>query len=63
VEDAAQTLETHREAFAALGLDEAMKRVIAIVVQPGVEFDHTNYSLSTAGRRGASGWIRQTHGL
>ena len=41
VEDAAQTLETHSEAFAALGLDEAMTRVIALVVQPGVEFDHT----------------------
>jgi D-tagatose-1,6-bisphosphate aldolase subunit GatZ/KbaZ len=61
VEDAAQTLETHREAFAALGLDEAMTRVIAIVVQPGVEFDHTqiiHYQPHAA--EALSGWIRQT---
>lgn len=61
VEDAAQTLETHREAFAALGLDEAMTRVIALVVQPGVEFDHTqiiHYQPHAA--EALSGWIRQT---
>lgn len=40
-EDAARTLETHQVAFSALGLEEALTRVIAIVVQPGVEFDHT----------------------
>lgn len=39
-EDAAQTLSIHRDAFHALGLDEAFSRVIALVVQPGVEFDH-----------------------
>lgn len=39
--DAQNTLNTHREAFAALGLDEAFQRVIALVVQPGVEFDHS----------------------
>jgi len=37
---AAATLDLHREAFAAAGLDEAWTRVIAMVVQPGVEFDH-----------------------
>lgn len=61
VEDASQTLETHRKAFGALGLDEAMKRVIAIVVQPGVEFDHTqiiHYQPHAA--EALSGWIRQT---
>ena len=61
VEDAAQTLETHSEAFAALGLDEAMTRVIALVVQPGVEFDHTqiiHYQPHAA--EALSGWIRQT---
>ncbi|MDU6926067.1 tagatose-bisphosphate aldolase subunit GatZ [Franconibacter helveticus] len=41
VEDAALTYETHRNAFYRLGLEEAFNRVIAIVVQPGVEFDHT----------------------
>lgn len=37
---AAHTLAVHREAFAANGLGYAWKRVVAIVVQPGVEFDH-----------------------
>jgi D-tagatose-1,6-bisphosphate aldolase subunit GatZ/KbaZ len=34
------TLETHRSAFLALGLDAAWTRAVALVVQPGVEFDH-----------------------
>lgn len=34
------TIHAHREAFAAAGLDSAWQRVIASVVQPGVEFDH-----------------------
>ncbi|EHX9386975.1 class II D-tagatose-bisphosphate aldolase, non-catalytic subunit, partial [Escherichia coli] len=61
VEDAEQTLETHRVAFGALGLDDAMSRVIAMVVQPGVEFDHTqiiHYQSHAA--EALSGWIRQT---
>jgi len=37
---AGATLALHREAFAAAGLDAAWERVIAMVVQPGVEFDH-----------------------
>ena len=36
------TIEAHREAFAAAGLADAWQRVIASVVQPGVEFDHHN---------------------
>ena len=36
------TIETHREIFAAAGLADAWQRVIAVVVQPGVEFDHRN---------------------
>ncbi|SUH64448.1 D-tagatose-bisphosphate aldolase, class II, non-catalytic subunit [Salmonella enterica subsp. enterica serovar Madelia] len=35
--DAARTLQTHQAAFRALGLDEALNRIIAIVVQPGVD--------------------------
>ena len=31
--------QRHREAFAAAGVDEAWERVVALVVQPGVEFD------------------------
>lgn len=34
------TLEAHREAFTRAGLDGAWERVVALVVQPGVEFDH-----------------------
>ncbi|MFM2287489.1 MAG: hypothetical protein RL684_632 [Pseudomonadota bacterium] len=34
------TLETHRRAFARAGLQPAWERVIGLVVQPGVEFDH-----------------------
>lgn len=36
------TLDKHRAAFTELGLDEAWQRVIGLVVQPGVEFDHTS---------------------
>ncbi len=38
VEDARRTLEVMREAFRRRGLDAAWERVIALVVQPGVEF-------------------------
>jgi D-tagatose-1,6-bisphosphate aldolase subunit GatZ/KbaZ len=34
------TLHAHKEAFARQGLQAAWERVIALVVQPGVEFDH-----------------------
>lgn len=37
-EDCEATLEEFRRAFAALGLEDAWSRVIAVVVQPGVEF-------------------------
>ena len=36
----AATVEAHRSAFAEQGLDEAWQRVVGLVVQPGVEFDH-----------------------
>lgn len=61
VEDAAMTLETHRVAFQALGLEEALTRVVGIVVQPGVEFDHTqiiHYRPQEA--QALSAWICQT---
>lgn len=38
---AARTLEVHRQAFADAGLRTAWQRVIAMVVQPGVDFDHS----------------------
>jgi len=37
---AARTIEAHREAFDAAGVGDAWERVIGLVVQPGVEFDH-----------------------
>ncbi|MEQ5801537.1 D-tagatose-bisphosphate aldolase, class II, non-catalytic subunit [Halomonas sp. H10-9-1] len=39
--DLRATLETHREVFAREDLDAAWGRVRAVVVQPGVEFGHT----------------------
>jgi D-tagatose-1,6-bisphosphate aldolase subunit GatZ/KbaZ len=36
------TIEAHRQAFISAGLSDAWTRVIASVVQPGVEFDHHN---------------------
>ena len=35
-----QTVEVHRRLFHEAGLDAAWERVAAVVVQPGVEFDH-----------------------
>lgn len=35
-----QTLDVHRKAFSDAGLDGVWDRVLAIVVQPGVEFDN-----------------------
>ncbi|QBE67052.1 D-tagatose-bisphosphate aldolase, class II, non-catalytic subunit [Pseudoduganella lutea] len=40
-EAAAATLEAHTRAFASRGLHAAWERVIALVVQPGVDFDHS----------------------
>jgi D-tagatose-1,6-bisphosphate aldolase subunit GatZ/KbaZ len=34
------TLEHHKAAFAAVGRDDVWPQVMALVVQPGVEFDH-----------------------
>lgn len=41
-EAAQQTIRVHKEAFDAVGLTLAWERVIGLVVQPGVEFDHHN---------------------
>jgi len=40
IEDLQQTIETHKTKFAQSGLSDAWERVIGVVVQPGVEFDH-----------------------
>lgn len=39
--DAKRTLDVHRDSFLRAGLADAWSRVVALVVQPGVEFDHT----------------------
>ncbi|MDE0191491.1 MAG: class II D-tagatose-bisphosphate aldolase, non-catalytic subunit [Gammaproteobacteria bacterium] len=39
---ARRTVEAHELAFRALGLDAAWERVVAVVVQPGVEFDNAS---------------------
>jgi len=39
-ESARATIEAHRMAFREAGLDAAWPRVVALVVQPGVEFDN-----------------------
>lgn len=41
-EAAAATLDIHRQAFDAPDLRDAWQRVIAMVVQPGVDFDHSD---------------------
>lgn len=40
-EAAGATLQAHADAFSARGLHGAWERVIALVVQPGVDFDHS----------------------
>lgn len=41
-EAARQTIDVHRRVFAEAGLADAFSRVIALVVQPGVEFGNEN---------------------
>jgi D-tagatose-1,6-bisphosphate aldolase subunit GatZ/KbaZ len=36
-----RTIDLHREAFTAQGVQDAMRRIIAIVVQPGVDFGNS----------------------
>lgn len=35
------TIQTHRDAWAARGLDAAWSRIVSVVTQPGVDFGHT----------------------
>ncbi|HCH01239.1 MAG TPA: D-tagatose-bisphosphate aldolase, class II, non-catalytic subunit [Vibrio sp.] len=39
-EDAVTTINAHRDAFEKAGVSHAWSRVVGLVVQPGVEFDH-----------------------
>jgi D-tagatose-1,6-bisphosphate aldolase subunit GatZ/KbaZ len=60
---AEKTLEVHQREFARAGLQAAWDRVLALVVQPGVEFDHdsvVDYSRSKAAA--LSQWLREQPG-
>ncbi len=41
IEDVQDTIDRHLVAFKEIGVPQAISRIIGIVVQPGVEFDHT----------------------
>lgn len=47
---ASRTLAVHSRAFRDAGLHEAWRRVIAMVVQPGVDFDHSHIQHYDAGQ-------------
>ena len=36
------TVETHRQAFNAAGIEKAWQRIVAVVTQPGVDFGHSS---------------------
>jgi D-tagatose-1,6-bisphosphate aldolase subunit GatZ/KbaZ len=63
-EAVAITLEVHRQAFADAGLRDAWRRVVAMVVQPGVDFDHSqvqHYDPAVAAT--LSAWVASQPGL
>jgi D-tagatose-1,6-bisphosphate aldolase subunit GatZ/KbaZ len=61
---AAATIAAHEEAFRQRGLDSAWRRVIALVVQPGVEFDHHKVvDYVPAKARALSSFIERAPGL
>jgi len=57
-EAAALTLAIHRDAFSSPDLQPAWDRVIAMVVQPGVDFDHSSvHHYDPAAARALSGFV------
>ena len=62
--DAAQTIELTRKAFIALGLEQTWTKVIALVVQPGVEFgDETVHEYDRSAAVGLARFIESVPGL
>jgi D-tagatose-1,6-bisphosphate aldolase subunit GatZ/KbaZ len=62
--DAAATIDLTRRAFSALGLDSAWERVIALVVQPGIEYgDETVHEYDRSVAVGLSRFIESVPGL
>jgi len=63
-EAAIETIRMHREQFELLGLSGAFDRVIALVVQPGVEFGDTNvYPYNSAKAQRLALVLRQNAGI
>jgi len=61
---AERTLDVHRQAFAAAGLRDAWRRVIALVVQPGVDFDASHIQHYDAAQAAElSDWVAGQPGL
>ena len=59
-----ETIKTTREAFLALGLDAAWERVIAVVVQPGVEYGNdTLFAYNAAAAEPLSRFMKGVEGL
>lgn len=64
IQSVEETIRTTREAFLALGLDEAWERVIAIVVQPGVEYGNESlFEYDPAEAAQLSRFIKGVEGL
>jgi D-tagatose-1,6-bisphosphate aldolase subunit GatZ/KbaZ len=62
--DLQRTIELTRRAFESRGLSRAWQRVVAVVVQPGVEFgDTTIVEYDRLKARELSSWIRTVDGL
>lgn len=61
----ALTLQTHQQAFAAAGLSPAVwQKVLAVVVQPGVEFDNSQvHAFNAKAAAELSAFIRQQPGV
>ena len=61
---AVATHEVHRRAFASAGAVSAFERVVALVVQPGVEFGHASVAVyQPEGARDLSASLRSLPGL
>ncbi|WP_380058302.1 class II D-tagatose-bisphosphate aldolase non-catalytic subunit [Falsihalocynthiibacter sp. SS001] len=63
-DDAAATVALHVKSFTDNGLEDALKRIVALVVQPGVEFGQTD--LHTYDRKAAQAltdWRNSTGGI
>lgn len=62
--DADQTITLTRNAFESLGLEQAWARVIALVVQPGVEFgDESVHDYDRSAAAGLTRYIENAQGL